>query len=61
VFVNTLDAATDRATSKKAIVTLGIKPTFLSTGYGYIEQDEKISSFNELPAYHVKRFTEKSN
>ncbi|MEH1812132.1 MAG: mannose-1-phosphate guanylyltransferase [Nostoc sp.] len=58
-FAHTLNAATQLATSTAAIVTLGIKPTFPSTGYGYIEQGEKIGSFNELPAYHVNRFTEK--
>ncbi|MFM2061760.1 MAG: hypothetical protein RLZZ507_1430 [Cyanobacteriota bacterium] len=61
VFAHTLSAATQLATSTAAIVTLGIKPTFPSTGYGYIEQGEKIDSFNELPAYHVNRFTEKPN
>ncbi|MCG6137809.1 MAG: mannose-1-phosphate guanylyltransferase [Nostoc sp. LLA-1] len=60
-FVNTLSAATQLAASTEAIVTLGIKPTFPSTGYGYIEQGEKIGSFNDLPAYHVNRFTEKPN
>jgi len=60
-FVHTLSAATELATSTAAIVTLGIKPTFPSTGYGYIEQGEKIGSFNALPAYHVNRFTEKPN
>jgi mannose-1-phosphate guanylyltransferase len=59
VFAQTLSAATELATSTAAIVTLGIKPTFPSTGYGYIEQGEKIGSFNKLPAYHVNRFTEK--
>ncbi|ARV58361.1 mannose-1-phosphate guanylyltransferase [Nostocales cyanobacterium HT-58-2] len=58
-FARTINAATDLATNQAAIVTLGIKPTFPSTGYGYIEQGEKIGSFNELPAYHVNRFTEK--
>ncbi|MEH1820304.1 MAG: mannose-1-phosphate guanylyltransferase [Nostoc sp.] len=58
-FAHTLSAATQLAASTAAIVTLGIKPTFPSTGYGYIEQGEKIGSFNELPAYHVNRFTEK--
>ncbi|MEA5574921.1 mannose-1-phosphate guanylyltransferase [Anabaena sp. UHCC 0451] len=61
VFAHTLSAATQLATSTAAIVTLGIKPTFPSTGYGYIEQGEKIGSFNNLPAYHVNRFTEKPN
>ncbi|MEA5512641.1 mannose-1-phosphate guanylyltransferase [Nodularia sp. UHCC 0506] len=60
-FKRTLDAATQLAASTEAIVTLGIKPTFPSTGYGYIEQGEKIGSFNDLPAYHVNRFTEKPN
>jgi mannose-1-phosphate guanylyltransferase len=60
-FAHTLSAATQLAASTAAIVTLGIKPTFSSTGYGYIEQGQKIGSFNELPAYHVNRFTEKPN
>jgi mannose-1-phosphate guanylyltransferase len=60
-FKRTLDAAIQLAASTPAIVTLGIKPTFPSTGYGYIEQGEHIGSFNELPAYHVNRFTEKPN
>lgn len=60
-FKRTLDAAAQLAASTPAIVTLGIKPAFPSTGYGYIEQGEQIGSFNELPAYHVNRFTEKPN
>jgi mannose-1-phosphate guanylyltransferase len=58
-FANTLNAATQLAANTAAIVTLGIKPAFPSTGYGYIEQGEKIGCFNDLPAYHVNRFTEK--
>ncbi len=58
-FAHTLSAASQLAANTAAIVTLGIKPTFPSTGYGYIEQGEKIGSFNEMPAYHVSRFTEK--
>ncbi|MDB9376143.1 mannose-1-phosphate guanylyltransferase [Nodularia sphaerocarpa] len=60
-FKRTLDAATQLAATTEAIVTLGIKPTFPSTGYGYIEQGENIGRFNDLPAYHVNRFTEKPN
>ncbi|GAB1543507.1 mannose-1-phosphate guanylyltransferase [Scytonema sp. NUACC21] len=58
-FASTIDAASQLAASYSAIVTMGIKPTFPSTGYGYIEQGEIIDSFNDLPAYHVNRFTEK--
>ncbi|MGF1677228.1 MAG: mannose-1-phosphate guanylyltransferase [Rivularia sp. (in: cyanobacteria)] len=60
-FARTLSAAAELAAQNPAIVTLGIKPTFPSTGYGYIEQGEKFGSFNNLPAYHVNRFTEKPN
>ncbi|MDJ0737759.1 MAG: mannose-1-phosphate guanylyltransferase [Nostocaceae cyanobacterium] len=58
-FTHTLNAACQLAASKAAIVTLGSKPTFPSTAYGYIELGEKIGTFNDLPAYHVNRFTEK--
>jgi mannose-1-phosphate guanylyltransferase len=61
VFLHTINAASQLAATSDAIVTLGIKPTFPSTGYGYIEQGEKSGIFNDLPAYHVNRFTEKPN
>jgi mannose-1-phosphate guanylyltransferase len=60
-FANTLTAASSLAADTAAIVTLGIKPTFPSTGYGYIEQGAQVGSFNDIPAYHVNRFTEKPN
>jgi mannose-1-phosphate guanylyltransferase len=41
------------------LVTLGIKPTFPSTGYGYILRDERLTDLENLQAYRVKRFTEK--
>ncbi|QYO63698.1 mannose-1-phosphate guanylyltransferase [Leptolyngbya sp. 7M] len=59
VFEQTLKAAEELAQQNAAIATLGIKPTYASTGYGYIEQGEAIGTFNQLPAYKVSRFTEK--
>lgn len=58
-FRQTLDAATELAQTQGAIATLGIQPTFPSTGYGYIEQGEAVGTFLNLPAYKVNRFTEK--
>lgn len=58
-YEQTLKAATELATAQEAIVTLGITPGYPSTGYGYIEQGEQISTFSGLPAYRVNRFTEK--
>ncbi len=60
-FTHTLNAAVQLAASEPAIVSLGVEPTFPSTAYGYIEQGEEFGRFNELPAYHVNRFTEKPN
>jgi mannose-1-phosphate guanylyltransferase len=41
------------------LVTLGIKPEYPSTGYGYIEVGEKIDSTDQTPARKVIRFVEK--
>ncbi len=41
----------------KAFVTLGIKPTYPNTGYGYIQFDQ--SSPKENNVYKVKNFSEK--
>lgn len=45
--------------SKDYLVTLGITPTFPSTGYGYIEQGEQLDGDYQYPVYEVKRFKEK--
>lgn len=52
-------AAAGRLARQGHLVTLGIQPTFPSTGYGYILRDEKLTSPDGLEAYRVKRFTEK--
>jgi len=58
-FQNTIDAATQMASANPSIVTLGITPSYPSTGYGYIEQGEQTGTFGGLPVYKVTRFTEK--
>lgn len=58
-FRKTLRAAAELAASQGAIATLGITPTFPSTGYGYIEQGDAIGTFGQCAAYTVTRFTEK--
>lgn len=49
------------AMENEAIVTLGIKPDYPSTGYGYIEQGEVKTQKDDIPIYKVTRFTEKPN
>lgn len=58
-FQQTLRAATQLAANEEAIVTLGVKPSYPSTGYGYIEQGEQTGTYGGLPVYRVNRFTEK--
>jgi mannose-1-phosphate guanylyltransferase len=55
-FINVTFQALEFASHMKAFVTLGIKPTYPNTGYGYI-QHETIAVANDI--YKVKTFTEK--
>lgn len=41
------------------LVTLGITPTFPATGYGYIQQGERLGEHEGLAAYRVRKFKEK--
>ncbi len=40
------------------LVTLGIRPTFPATGYGYIQRGEPLADYG-FTAFHVSRFKEK--
>jgi mannose-1-phosphate guanylyltransferase len=41
------------------LVTLGIRPTFPATGYGYIQKGASLGEFEGLDAFRVKAFKEK--
>ena len=58
-FVNILNKAIDVAKNNDKLVTIGITPTFPSTGYGYInfDRDSKIGEHS----YEVVEFVEKPN
>ena len=57
-FRKTLAKACDIALQGDKLVTIGIKPTFASTGYGYINF-EASGSEALYPAYEVREFVEK--
>lgn len=57
-FNKTILNAIDCAENKECIVTIGIKPTFPSTGYGYICCDY---SLKQGSAFFVSEFVEKPN
>ncbi len=41
------------------LVTLGITPLFPSTGFGYVEQGERLGTVEGFQVFHAERFTEK--
>jgi mannose-1-phosphate guanylyltransferase len=41
------------------LFTIGVKPTRVETGFGYIKKGEVITTINGEPVYHVEAFTEK--
>ncbi len=57
-FQQHLSAACDVA-KLGLIATLGIKPSFPSTGYGYIESGDEIGEYYGVKGFHVRRFIEK--
>lgn len=58
-FRQTIKNALAAAGQQRALVTVGIQPTFPATGYGYIHTGLPI--VNKWGAYRVKRFKEKPN
>jgi len=48
-----------RLASEGDLVTLGIRPTYPATGFGYIHAGEPRGEFDGLPAYRVLTFKEK--
>ncbi|WP_340394848.1 mannose-1-phosphate guanylyltransferase [Paenibacillus sp. FSL E2-0177] len=57
----TLDEACTVAMESDKIVTIGIKPTFPSTGYGYIAFDKTPIATSPVAVYDVDEFVEKPN
>ncbi|MGI6424484.1 MAG: mannose-1-phosphate guanylyltransferase [Tepidanaerobacteraceae bacterium] len=59
-FQRVLIAARDMVEHSENLVTMGINPTFPSTGYGYIKYDkEKPIPCKDIMAYEVMEFVEK--
>lgn len=61
LFRESIDSCLRFASETDSIVTLGIKPDFPSTGYGYIEADLSYPSPTNSNIYRVDSFKEKPN
>ena len=57
-FRRTLRVAADLATRQDQLVTIGIRPDYPETGYGYIMKAQALGQ-RDRGAFRVKRFTEK--
>jgi mannose-1-phosphate guanylyltransferase len=58
-FRRTLKAATQLAERHSALVTVGLRPGYPETGYGYILRGKKLNGPRNGRAYQVKGFKEK--
>jgi len=47
------------ASKQDCLVTIGIHPTYPSTGYGYIQVNSQIDKINDIDVFKVKTFAEK--
>jgi mannose-1-phosphate guanylyltransferase len=60
-FVKILKTAVQVAQDNSNMVTLGIKPSYPETGYGYIESTKEFQYINDLEVHKVNKFVEKPN
>ncbi|MEJ2543563.1 MAG: mannose-1-phosphate guanylyltransferase [Calditrichaceae bacterium] len=58
-FIECLQAAAEYAPEQGCLITVGIKPTYPETGYGYIQEDKQIAEKLKRPIHKVKTFAEK--
>ncbi len=58
-FLQNVDQAFQAAEEKDILVTLGIKPTFPNTGYGYIKYEAQEKNEGGLELQKVEKFVEK--
>lgn len=58
-YLKTMKIAADVAFSDKVLVTVGVKPTYPHTGYGYIEKGDLYKRSSGRRVYKVEKFTEK--
>ena len=59
LFRKVLGAAEVIASKQDCLVTIGIHPTYPSTGYGYIQVNGKVDEINDIDIFKVKTFAEK--
>ena len=59
LFQATLKGGFELAAREEVLITIGIKPTFAATGFGYIEQGEVFADYEGISFAKAERFVEK--
>ncbi len=60
-FHEIIKVAVAHAQEADSLVTIGIKPTYPETGYGYIQRGEPVTTIQNRTIYKVRTFAEKPN
>ena len=60
-FCKVLAGAFEAAEKEDVLVTIGIRPDFPATGYGYLKQGSEVEGLGTLAVHQVERFVEKPN
>jgi len=60
-FRKTLQIGVSYARENDCLITIGIKPTYAETGYGYIQKSTKLQKKDGISIFKVKTFAEKPN
>jgi mannose-1-phosphate guanylyltransferase len=58
-YLRTLEAEAHWAEAKASVVTVGLKPPYASTAFGYIQVGQQVDGERGAPVFKVKRFVEK--
>lgn len=58
-FRKTMQAWMKAAVETKRIITIGITPTYPSTGFGYVHSGSKLATVDSFDVYETKQFVEK--
>ncbi len=58
-YLKTLEAEAQWAEKKRSLVTVGLKPPYASTAFGYIEVGSRVDGDPQTPVYRAQRFVEK--
>ncbi|MFQ5674402.1 MAG: mannose-1-phosphate guanylyltransferase [bacterium] len=61
IFHKVLKAGAKIASERESLVTIGIQPSYPSTGYGYIQFNQELENINGVELLKVKTFAEKPN